>query len=598
MSEELRTIYAEKDGEMPDLTKLDRRQTSRLTRFLAASVIVLAVIAGAAWGGFFLWTRGVFQNEAPLEVSFEGPDHVSAGQLAYFTIHYRNREALPISGLEMKLNLPLGFTILSASPEAIDGTNWKFDTLSGDSDGSIVLSGIFRSEVPSTQTMQAFFTYAPSNTSSTFQEIAVWRATIDQSVLKVAVTGPEKALPGDEATYVVNIQNASSERVERVRVAAVLPTGFTVTGAEPAANAPDIAPQWDVEGIDPGALMAFTLHGRFTTTASGDQMLGARVHLLTEDGTELAQASADTHTDVLGGNLAFHLVANGSSETTSVDLADTVRVSIDYANSGNERIEGVEFSLNVDGGGKTLPIDWEKADLGGGTRSGSTITWTDGLQSLDPNASGIIDVSLPIVSDLKTATTADRVSLTLSASLTKVGSVESPRTIEAPAVVVAINSDLNGSAEARYYTDEGEPIGTGPLPPKAGETTTYRIFWDLSNTIHGLSNVVLTTNLPPDVTWIDKKQSDIGAITFDGTTRLVRWTIPALPTSIPVASGFFDVAITPDENDAGAFFKLTNATSIDAHDDTTGDTISHALDILTTELPTDESAAGKGIVTE
>jgi len=599
VSEDLRSIYTEKDGAMPDLTRLERTGASRLTRFLAGSIVVLGLLSAAAWAGFFVWNRGIFDAQTPLTVTIEGQETIRAGERVYLTISYHNRARLPVSQLEMKLNLPLGFEMLSASPEPTDGTTWNFGTLSAESDGSVVISGIFRSEVPSTQTLQAFFTYAPANTSSEFQEIGTWRADIQDSVLDAAITGPEKALPGDEATYLVEVRNSGSERLERVRVTASLPSGFAVTSSEPAVSSPDVV-QWDIDAIEPGAIAPIVLRGRFASTVSGDQLLTANVSLLTADTTVLAQTRADVHTDVLGGNLAFHLVANGSSETVATDLGDAVRVSIDWANQGNERIEGVVFTLNLDGSGKPLPINWEAADLGGGSRTGSSIVWSatqlETFGSMDPNASGIIDLNLPVVVD--PANIADRFTMTLTASLQKVGSVESPRTIESTPITVSINSDLTAFADARYYTDDGEPIGTGPLPPKAGETTTYRIFWDVANTLHPLSNVVLTTNLPPDVVWIDKKQTDIGTITFDEITRLVRWTIPKLPTDIKTASGFFDVAITPDEDDAGAFFKLTNATSVDARDDVTGDNIAHALDILTTELPNDANAAGKGIVAE
>ena len=108
----------------------------------------------------------------------------------------------------------------------------------------------------------------------------------------------------------------------------------------------------------------------------------------------------------------------------------------------------------------------------------------------------------------------------------------------------------------------------------------------------------MSTNLPPDVAWTGASNTDIGEFEFNNTTRLVTWTIDKLPREITEAVASFDVAITPDENDLGAFFKLTNATSLDAEDVVTNDHLSQALDIVTTELPTDEFASGKGVVLE
>ncbi len=145
---------------------------------------------------------------------------------------------------------------------------------------------------------------------------------------------------------------------------------------------------------------------------------------------------------------------------------------------------------------------------------------------------------------------------------------------------------------------DNEPLGSGPLPPTVGETTSYRIEWNIENSGHDLENVEVSTILPQDVVWTDQSQTAIGELTFNQTTRQVSWKISKLPTSVPNPDAWFNVSISPSEQDVGTFVKLTNPTAFEAKDQVTEDNISDTKDILTTEIPLDSFAKGKGIVKE
>ncbi len=599
--EELRAIYAE-GGEMPDLTRLERKSGSSFTRFLVKAILVLALLSGAAWGGFLVWSRGWFASGKPLTISVEGPARVSAGQAAFFTVRYENTSNAPIASLNVAINLPREFELRSATPVATeDETRWNIGPLSPGSDGAITLSGVFRSAVGTSQTLQAVYTYESASYRSTFQDIATSTVNVDASVVSLTVSGPDQTVPGDETTYTINVQNHSAEIVERLQVAASLPNGFQTTTLEPTSSTPDTA-RWTLERIDPGAIVAFTIKGRFPSGASGEQKIKTAVAFLGEADYPAQQNEAEVVTNVLGGAITFHLITNGTTSDQDIDVGDNIRASIDYANGGTDSINGLSFTLGAESAdSRPLPIDWERAELAGAVRNGNTLTWgTDQFPDfarLSPSTEGTIDLTLPLV-ETASAETADAFRLTLSASLQGVGALASPRTINSTPITFSINSDLSATTSARYYTPDGEPVGTGPLPPTVGETTTYRLEWHLSNTLHPLTNISMSTNLPPAVAWTGNTTTSIGSISFDTTTRLVTWTIDKLPQDINATDATFDVAITPEKGNVGSYFKLTNATAATATDATTHDTLTRAIDILTTELAGDEFAAGKGVVEE
>lgn len=600
---ELRAIYAGHDGEIPDMTRLETRHGSRVTRFLVRLILALGVLSVIAWAGFFVWSRGGIGPSRPLETDADSPEEVRSGEEAFYTFRYENGGNAPIASLEAKLTLPSDFTLTSANPPPTDAETltWTLGSLSRGSDGAITLGGVFRSEVPSSQAIQALFTYRPGNFSSDFQDIETMKVDIKDSILDATLSGPEKALPGDEITYVVNVQNTSAKETAGVLVTALPPDGFVITGADPAADETGTN-AWTFAAFSPGELKALTIRGRYTSSVEGEQTMRAQVAFVNEQKTEFLQAGAETMTDVFGGAVAFGLVVNGSSSEQTADPGDTLRMSIDYANNGNETIKGLAFALALSGDASLLPVDWSRADLAGATRSGNTLTWdAEAIPSFgefSPSVSGVIDLSLPILSDVSQDGMSSALTLSLSASLDQIGAIASPRTIDASPVTVLVNSDFRSSAHAEYYTADGESVGTGPLPPTVGKTTTYRVVWRVANAFHALENVRMTTNLPPKVAWTGKSAAAIGTISFDETTRVVTWSVPALPTSVPGAEATFEVAIAPEESDVGAFYKLTNAIAVEATDTYTRDQIANGIDILTTELPEDEGAAGKGVVTE
>lgn len=600
LARELKAIYAQDDGELPDLSSLDQAPRRRWRRFLVRAVLFLGIISAAAWGGFFLW-RGLSTPARILAGTIEGSGSVRAGEETTYTVRYRNEGDVPVAQLELSLNLPSAFQVTKTTPAADEGTTWRLGSLTPGSDGAVTVTGWFRAAVPSAQTLQAAFTYRPANFSSDFQDFKSLPVSVDGSVLKASVTGPEKALPGDTVEYVLEVENAGSVALEGVRLLVALPKDFHFLSSQPAPSR-EGAVSWDLPPVAAGGNATVTMKGSYTASAEGTQAVEARV-MLVADVVELAQTAASARTDMLGGTLDFRLLVNGGEDDLTLDSGGVLRVSIPYGNRGSQTVNDVSFRLAAETGGPAAPIDWEKAvGIADGVRTGNVLIWdkTDlpDLAALAPKSEGVIDVTLPMPASFDPKTMSDRFTLTLTAAIKGVGSVVSPRTVSATPLAVLVNSDLVASAEARYFTPTGEPVGRGPLPPKAGETTAYRVYWTLENRLHPLSDIRMSATLPTDAGWIDQKDAAAGTVAFDETTRTVSWTVPAWPEGTPIIQAWFDVVTAPSDADVGSFLKLVNAAGAEATDTLTKARLSRALPEITSELPTDEDAKGKGVVVE
>lgn len=545
-----------------------------------------------AWAGFFTFTKGLFQESETLSLTTEGPEEVKSGEEVSYTFRYENVGDVPVAALTMKLTVPSTFHVYSTVPEPEDPLEWTIGSLSAGSDGAITVTGVFLAEVPSSQRLQALFTYKPANFNSDFQDILTQKVEIEDSVVALSFTGPEKALAGDTSEYVVNVQNTSTDPIYNLRIIPTFPTDFTSASSEP----PTIEGQtyWMIDALEPGELAAITIQGSFTSTASGEQKLAIAAGFVDQD-IVYVQNVQELVTDVLGGSISFSVIVNGSNQSQTADLGETLRVSLDYANQSKETARDMSFDMVLSSDEGTVPVDWSKANVGGGTRMENEVSW-NALAELPPESSSVIDLSLPVYAQLDPGE-ADTFTIAVTLTLNKVGSVTSTRTLDATPIVITLNSDVSVNAQARYYSESGSVIGSGALPPRVGETTSYRVYWNLSNSLHTLENVRLSTTLPQDVAWLENTDTDIGTVGWNATTRQITWTIPKLLSELWHAGAWFEIAISPDSSDAGRFMKLTSTTSFEAKDASTGESLNESMGELTSELPDDEFALGKGVVT-
>ena len=173
--------------------------------------------------------------------------------------------------------------------------------------------------------------------------------------------------------------------------------------------------------------------------------------------------------------------------------------------------------------------------------------------------------------------------------------------VDATPLTVKIVSKATLSVDPRYYGDQGEVYGTGPLPPVSGKTTVYRMSWYIGNTTNELTNVTVSATVPSTVYWTGKNvTTTAGDVTFDAAKRVVTWTLNRMPDDVggtnPTIAVSFELAVTPASSDVGASMVLLDATSFSATDAFTLTTIQFTRDKVTTDLPNDPQAAGKGVV--
>jgi len=158
-------------------------------------------------------------------------------------------------------------------------------------------------------------------------------------------------------------------------------------------------------------------------------------------------------------------------------------------------------------------------------------------------------------------------------------------------VINKINSDLTLKEEVRYFNEDNIPVGGGPLPPEVGETTSFKVYWVLTNNLHELREAKVEVSLPDYVSWDNKNRTSVGTVSYDGSNHKVIWQIGRLPITVYRADAEFNISITPREEDINKIMVLLSGSGISAVDNETGGFINRKTGAKTTKLEDDEIAS-------
>lgn len=603
LADELGAIYGGENPDAIDMTRFERVSTSLGKKVLAALVAFFAFLAAVSWAGFFFFSPdgGAFRGDRVI-VTIDGPHEVKGGENVTYLVRYRNDEDIPLGTATLDVRLPKEFHLLEANPSK-DGDIWRIGSLSSGKEGSVELRGVFIAPVDKELDVQAILTYRPADFNSEFQKVQTDVVTIKGSVLELTVSGPPKVLPGDDVTMALAYKNASENAFTDVVIRTAFPATFISESSEPAAADEKIS-EWRLPSLGAGEEGTITVRGSFASDTKGRIELPVEVGFLDADDAFQVQQTVPLVTDVLEGDLVTTLILNGKDGSQPANFGDRLRFAIGYRNTGSVSLEDVEISL-VFG---TEPKDarmllWnDLGDVKGGVLDGNRITWTGKqvpqLVRIGPDDDGVINVEVPILAaPLPDVTDVD---YRISASVeTKIGTIDgqiTDRVTKTQPIEARINSDAHLVAVARYFDGDGQPVGSGPLPPVAGEQTSYRVTWGLSNTFHDLADLRISAKLPPNVTWTGASDVDAGDLRFDAAAEKLIWTLNWLPVSIKALDISFMVGITPASEQVGKLPTLVDAVIFEATDRVTGATILLSEPPLTTGLEGDDFAAGKGRV--
>ena len=606
VNESLDSIYNESGQEKANIAKLVKSEGRGFLFYINWSIILLLIGYGIFYSYTELADRFFAGEEGEFTLELEMQNASASGEEFSFDIVYTNGLAVRAREIELRLQFPDTFVVNNTVPESSDEDNrfWKIASVAPGKSERVTVTGTVFGEIGSNHIFQTFISFEPENFSSRFEEQA-------SSVLQIASgnviskkTFPAQAIAGELLTYEVELfASESLEEDTIVRVTPKLPDSFELA-EEGTTEFVENTSYWEVSGLfnedeaPPGEGNApkITFKGIFTDDRSLEEVITLEYTVKGADDNYYLEKKDDFTTKIIEGEFIINLILNGESEERAVNVGEVLTYSLSYRNQSETDAKNVSLSIE-------FPIGFMDYDTLSveplGKRDGDTLTWTSEeiahLESLPSGDSGEIDIVITMKESLPSDSAAEFVNVAVAA-ISGFGDLETELSVKSNEVKSLINSDLSWYASARYYNDDDIAIGSGPMPPQVGRTTTLHIIWRLDSSSHEINALEVSGKLPAIVEWTGKTITDAGNLSYNASSREVTWNIDELTKGTGVVEADFEVSITPTFDELNKIILLMQGAKLTALDKDTEGEIDLSGKALTTDLEDDPVLSGRGLV--
>lgn len=601
-------------GESNVIAKIiTQERQKRRNKIILGITVILSICAIAAVAGFFYFNTYNPLAEEKVTLTIEGPDKAIAGEEITYQIKYANEGEIDIQNAKIIIQEPRGLQIIRTEPE-MQGHSFDIGQLPAGQKGQTTIVGTLIDSLENNQKLSASIIFVPNNFNSEFSTNSEIHTALLPIDLEVTIEQPSNVVPGEKFKTSITYTYNGLFPIEQLKLTLITPKNFTVEKAEPEFN---IDQDWIIENLIPNSTNILSFEGAFKNDITFEteeqrvQTFSILPQIANREKQFFPQHEISNQTKVVDQALIANLIINGQSNNQNLGLGDTLQYSLVYRNKNQDSFKDLSIQLSIDSAPLDI-IDWDKIrDPNFGrlekSSTGKTLTWTGdqiaNLKLLDGNDDGTINFSLPLkdfeqlsdenINDLSKVVINSKATITLLNANNQILPA-----IESNAITIGLNSSIDLSVKGLYYYPDGTPIGSGPLPPRIGQTTGYIIAYRLSNQLHEIKNIEITTTLPPRVSWANDYQPTVGEVNYDAINKKLSWTINRLPISAQNAELIFQVNLIPSTTDGGKLMKLLNPTTLTAVDTVSGDTITQTYGIISTNLENDAFAIGKGIVEE
>ena len=566
--------------------------------FTLLTLIAFLLVAGALWQ--FVLPHPGGSGAVTLEIT--GPGEVHSGAVADFAVSYTNGSAEDIGGAMLKVRLPEGAVVSAEDVEAqavaacdVSDAGTAEDVVAhivcipvgmlphGESRTAIIHARTYGGSGASLSASAEFTYWREGDTAPhTLRDNRIWAA--GASVLRMTATGPERLVRGKQLTATFTVTNGSSRPVGPLALRLERPAEFVVAGLVPGA----VRGAWEIPLLAPGESTEVRVTGALSGAQRGEAPvldLGAYVM---DDGHEVLLERARLNLNPLAAGFTVSQDIAASEQRGAFLPGERASVTVRYENTGSQTVRDVQVTLYVDGTLVANPMPQE-------------LTWTaaevPALAAVAPGASGELKAEFTARGD-----SSEPLEVYALAAYTPDGETTTAKTSSVP-TELPVATRIAVDAAALYYTSTGDQLGIGPLPPRVGQTTKYRVVLNVTNASGDARGVMLEAHLPQHAEWTGRTSVAAGqSLDYLPLSRRVQWDIGELSAVAGAedegVGASFEVAITPEPGNAGSLMTLLESIRVRGVDAATGVSLAGTAPKVTTDLTFDPRGAGKGVVVE
>ncbi|MBI2476928.1 hypothetical protein HYV72_02020 [Candidatus Uhrbacteria bacterium] len=536
-------------------TRLEKHGWKHRIFDVLALVVFCGVIAGGAYVLFF-------RNDPGKHVELSAvvaPRDVISGGASTLSLSYTNNSKTLLTNTSLTLEYPPYFVLQGVEEASFEPqTNTvAIGDLPPGAHGLLKIRGVMFGDVLGTQTFSSTLSYAWDDDKTGVQKKS-YTFSPSASALVIESALPDQLVAGQSLEGTVTLKNSGPVTFPEASVHALFPQGFRLRSTS-LKQREDTT--WIVPSLVPNETLVIQYEGSLAAGENTSSTFRFEPSFVFGDERFTQDAFEETVT-TLANPFAIDLTILEGVESNRIPAR------VHWTTQNDTAIENV--SVEVDG-------------------ASNTPQWR-----LDtPVQTGQKDVVLIPANDRavnRVSTLVPKTTFTLTDSNDAV-------TVQGEPKEVRLETALDVNAFVLYFTDSGDQLGRGPLPPRVGQETTYWIVWNIEGTQNTLVDLSMSATLPPNVAWINKQSVTFGgSLSYSENTRTVTWNIPALdPTVIAnkTVAASFAVTLIPSASDIGTRPALVRDVHFRATDTWVEKTLTRSLGHVTTRVRRD---AGTGVV--
>ncbi len=576
----------------PPLTQFTESKKRKGASFAGKFLIVsILFFVGAAAAAAYLFFGGAnFISSQNIDMQIVAPSVVEGGKSATLQVIIDNHNKTALTLADLIIDYPDGTHSASDPSQALQHDTQTIGTIPSGGQIHNTLNAIFYGQQGMQQTVNVTLEYSVPGSNAVFQKQASVNFLVGSSPVSVSVNAPSQAISGQSFSMDLTVQANAATPIPDVMLEAQYPFGFSIASSTPQGDAGGTI--WRLGTLQPGDIKTIHIVGALQGQ-NGDERVFRFLVGSDSNPTDVHVAvpflSVPQTLTVQQPFVQALLALNGQSGgTVSVAPNSTVNGTVTWTNNLSTAVSNLSLQLSLTG--DALDKSSVSAPDGFYQSSNSTITWDSQedaqLASIPPGGTGSFPFSFSIANTK--GSTNPSVFLNLSLNGTPEGQTSVPSTVSSAANAnVLISSLVTLTAQALHFS--GPFSDPGPMPPVVGENTAYTVLWSIKNSSNSLTNVMVTTTLPPYVQFVAAQPGS--NVSYDASSRTVTWNVRTVTAGTGYSSAAlqaaFQVALTPSLSQVGTAPALTTQSVLVGQDQFTQTNVQETADALSTILSND-----------
>ena len=522
-------------------------------RIKPISIILLVVLAAAV---YWYWETNVFAKDT-LKLEILGPEQVDFAKDFDYTVKYKNNGTTRLEEAKLIFEYPEHSITEDGKPL------WQ-EIVLGDIDSGQELTMIFKARLigqeGETKTAKASLSYKPKNLKARYENQTTFTTQIRSLPLNFEFDMPSKIESGKTFKFRLNYFSNVDYPLSNLRIEAQYPAGFEFVSSNPVSLE---KVEWEIPPLNKAEGGRIEISGKITGEIGEQKIFDAKLGMW-QDGEFILFKEITRGIEITKPALRVTQQINGNPDYVA-NAGDQLHYEIFFKNLGDGILNNLTLVDTLDG--NIFDLQSLNAPEGSFTLGDNSIIWdwkkVVELQFLSPQEENKVEFWVNLKPDFETPSLDGKLMIQNNVYLNQIKEEFQTK----------VNSKLE-VVQKGFFQDEifGN---SGPIPPRAGQTTTYTINWQAKNYYNEVKNVKVKTILPQYVQLTGRIFPEDARLTFDSLSREIVWEVGDMQVGQgvlnPAPNVSFQVAFLPNSSQIGQIPNIIGQTKITGDDGWTND---------------------------